>query len=116
MLYARSVFEKSFEAKISDQELGIVAASWVPDSCQILTFSKLCIKATVYSLVDHKQYIIKSPKSHEGGFAFSNNKKFLAMAEKRDGKDFIGVYYCLNWRLVSVEHLSSSTSLLKPPI
>jgi hypothetical protein len=102
VLYARSVFEKFQEAKITDHELGIVAAYWVPDSCQILTFSRLNIKATVYSLVDHKQYIIKSPKSHEGGFSFSNNRQFLAMAEKRDGKDYIGVYYCLNWRLVSV--------------
>lgn len=91
--------------KITDVELAIVHAVWVPDSCQILTFSKLNIKATIYNLTDNKQYIIKSPKSYENGFCFSNNKKFLAIAEKRENKDYIGIYYCLNWRLVNVREL-----------
>ena len=96
------VLDKTFEAKISDPELSIVHAVWVPDSYQIMTYSKLGIKATIYNLIDSKQYILKSPKSHEGCYAFSHNQKFLAIAEKRENKDYIGVYYCMNWRLVSV--------------
>jgi hypothetical protein len=102
-LYARAILDKTFEAKITDSELGIVNALWVPDSCQILTFSKLNIKATVYNLLDSKQYIIRWPKSSEGCYAFSHNRKFLAVAEKREGKDYVGIYYCMNWRLVSVD-------------
>lgn len=34
-------------------------------------------------------------------WAFSSNKKFLAVAERRDKKDYIGIYYCLNWQLVN---------------
>ena len=51
--------------------------------------------------MDQKQYIIRWPKAAEGCFAFSHNRKFLAVGERRDNKDFVGVYYCLNWRLVS---------------
>ena len=93
-MYARSIFDKSFEAKITDVELGIVHAVWVPDSYQVMTFSKLSIKTTIYNLAEQKQYIIKSPKGHEGCYAFSHNRRFLAIAEKREYKDYIGVYYC----------------------
>ena len=78
-----------------------------------MTFSKLSIKATIYNLAEQKQYIIKSPKGHEGCYAFSHNRRFLAIAEKREYKDYIGVYYCQNWRLVSVGTPYPSTSKAK---
>lgn len=98
----RAIHDKTFEAKMIDPELGIAHAVWVPDSAQILIYSKMNIKATAYSLADRKQYLIRNPKAPEGGYAFANNQKFVAIAEKREGRDHIGIYYCLNWRLVSV--------------
>ena len=72
-----------------------------------MTFSDWGIKATIYNLLEEKQLIMKNPKSADKAFAFSNNKKFLAIAEKRNGKDFIGIYYCENWQLMNVRPLIS---------
>lgn len=102
MIYARAIFDAKYEARISDPDNGFSHVCWVPDGCQLLTFCKLMLKAMIYCLSDRKQYMIKNPKNFEGGYSFSHNRRFLAMAEKRDGKDYIGIYYCMNWRLVSV--------------
>ena len=69
------------------------------------------LKITIYNLISKEQSIIKGPKNHEKGifsgkikilaWAFSSNKKFLAVAERRDKKDFIAIYYCMNWQLVN---------------
>jgi len=67
-----------------------------------MTFSDSGIKATIYNLSDDKQYILKSPKSSDNCFSFSKSKKFLAIAEKRQNEDFIGIYYCQNWQLMNV--------------
>ena len=101
LVEARGLYDDTFKAKIGDQAVGIVAAHWVPDSRQIMTFSDMNLKLTVYNLITKDQSIIKSPKSHEKAWAFSSNNKFLAVAERREKKDYIGIYYCMNWQLVN---------------
>ena len=88
------MYDPSFQVLIKDPELKIINAVWVPDSMQIMTFSDLGLKATIYNLPEQKQMILKDPKRPDGAFAFSNNKKYLAIAEKRSAKEFVGIYYC----------------------
>lgn len=107
LVEARGLYDDQFKAKVSDSAVGIVAAHWVPDSRQIMTFSDMNLKLTIYNLITKEQSIIKSPKSHEKAWAFSSNKKFLAVAERREKKDYIGIYYCMNWQLVNYFHAST---------
>ncbi len=46
------------------------------------------------------------------GISFSSNGKFMALAERRDAKDYIGIYYCNDWKLVNVEFTSLFFNLL----
>jgi hypothetical protein len=44
---------------------------------------------------------VKSPKLTDKGISFTSNGKFMALAERRESKDFIGIYYCGDWTLVN---------------
>jgi hypothetical protein len=54
MVWARAVYDPSFQVTIKDKEFKIMNAVWVPDSMQIMTFSDCGIKATIYNLLDQK--------------------------------------------------------------
>ena len=49
------------------------------------------------------QAYISQPKSlPPKGIAFTDNKKFAAILEKKDAKDMVGVYYAGNeWKMVN---------------
>jgi len=46
------------------------------------------------------QYI-KQPKYPDRGISFTSDGKFMALAERRETKDYIGIYYCGDWKLVN---------------
>ena len=107
MVEARSIAEEDWVCKVEDNVTGIVNARWTPDSRHIITFSDFQMKASIYSLVDKSIYYIKYPKFADKGLCFSNDGKFMAIAERRDAKDYIGVYYCGNWKLLN--HFQTDT-------
>lgn len=96
---------------------------WVPDSRHFITVSDFQLHATVWSLTDGAKYIIRNPKlGGAEGFTFSPESDFLAVAERHECKvrsedwcpapslgltlfawmqDFIGVYDCASWELVT---------------
>ena len=107
MLEARSVAEEDWLCKIEDNLAGIVFARWTPASRHIITFSDFQLKASIYSLADKNVYYIKNPKYPDKGLTFSNDGKFMALAERRDAKDYIGIYYCGSWKLLN--HFQTDT-------
>ena len=38
------------------------------------------------------------------GISFTSDGKFMALAERKDSKDYIGVYCTQDWKLVNVIH------------
>ena len=80
---------------------GILSARWIPDSQQIMTVSKFCLRATIYSLTDGKEYYIKNPKFADRGCDFTVDGKFMCLAERKDAKDYLGIYYTNGWTLVN---------------
>jgi len=44
---------------------------------------------------------IKNPKHSDRGISFTSNGKFMALAERDNCKDFIGIYYCGDWKLMN---------------
>ena len=73
----------------------MVAAIWTPDSRQIITFTDLQLRATVWNLTESAPTAyIKAPKLvPPKGVDFSSNGKFMALVERKEGKDWISIYY-----------------------
>jgi len=107
MVEARSISEEDWLCKIEDNLAGVVFARWTPDSRHIITFSDFQLKASIYSLVDKNIYYIKNPKFPDKGLTFSNDGKFMALAERREAKDYVGIYFCGNWKLLN--HFQTDT-------
>ncbi|ETP35808.1 hypothetical protein F442_16138 [Phytophthora nicotianae P10297] len=97
-----SVQDASWTCKISEGVAGLVHARWTPDVRHVVTVSDFQLHATVWSLEDPTaRCSIRSPKLAADGLSFSNNGAFLAVVERHDCKDFIGVYSCESWELTT---------------
>ncbi|KAG1687020.1 hypothetical protein DVH05_005760 [Phytophthora capsici] len=97
-----SVLDASWTCKISEGVAGLVHARWTPDAHHVVTVSDFQLHATVWSLEDPTaRCIIRSPKLAADGLSFSSNGDFLAVAERHDCKDFIGIYSCESWELTA---------------
>lgn len=69
-----------------------------------MTFSQFNIRVNIWTLVDQKLAgCISNPKMlPPKGLSFSKNKKFAALAEKKDGKERVSIYYAGNkWDMVN---------------
>lgn len=76
-------------------------ARWAPDSRRLLTTCEFNLRITIWSLIDRSTAYINYPKYAEKGVAFTSNGYFMALAERKESKDFIGIYYVGDWTLVS---------------
>jgi len=84
--------------------MNMVGQIWAPDSRQIITFSDLQLRATVWSLVESKATaFIRNPKLvPPKGISITKNKKFMAILERREAKDWVAIYYTVaDWKLVN---------------
>lgn len=93
--------EEDWYCRIEDNLAGVLNAIWTPDSRQIITFSDFQLKATIYNLSTKTQSIFRNPKYIDKGYGFSHNGKFLALAERREGKDYVGIYFIGDWKLLN---------------
>ena len=76
-----------------------MACYWSPDSRHVLTMSDFQLRITLWSLVSKSVAYIKHPKLSQKGLDFSKDGKFMALAERRDCKDFISIFDCSSWQL-----------------
>ena len=58
------------------------------------------MRATIWSLLVKSSSYIQYPKYHDKGHGFRPDGQYLALLERHDGKDTVGVYSCANWKLV----------------
>jgi WD40 repeat protein len=86
-------------------------ARWSPDSRRILTVCDFNVKMTIWSLIDRSTCYINFPKYADKGVSFTYNGYFMALAERKEAKDYIGIYYIGDWTLVS--HFPVETSDLQ---
>lgn len=78
--------------KIDEGPLGVAHARWAPDGRHVLTSSDHAMRLTVWSLLDRSVCYIRAPKLPVAGIAFSADGRWLAIAERREGVDSVGVY------------------------
>lgn len=109
-IWSRSNHE--WKCTIFQKGAGISHARFSPDGRHILVTSDFQIKITVYSLYNqHNVATILNPKHTKKGLAFSPNGKYMALAERRDGKDYISIIITDTWEMVksfsaNTKHLS----------
>ncbi len=99
--YVKNLTDNDWNCKIDEGIAGLAGVRWVPDSRQVITVSDFQLRLTVWSLVDKSTSYIRNPKfAGDRGLCFSSDGKFMALAERRDGKDYVGIYYCGDWTLM----------------
>ena len=83
---------------------GIEGVHWAPDSRQILTYASNLLRVSIWSLVNSRLagYISNPKMLPPKGLTFTENNKFAALAERKDAKDVVGIYYAGNdWKMVT---------------
>ena len=78
---------------------GITDIRWSPDSRHIIAMAEFNIKLTIWSLVQKLVRYIKFPKNRTC-VEFSPNGQYLAVIERRDGKDCLSLFNSAkDWRV-----------------
>ncbi|KAG9286963.1 hypothetical protein G9A89_001201 [Geosiphon pyriformis] len=91
-VYIWGVYDEEWNAKIEEGTVGLTNAKWSPDGRSVLCFSDFQRHVTFNS-----RNILKKVNRET---SFLDGKYFI-LAERRDGKDYIGIYDCNNaWRLL----------------
>eukprot|EP00468_Gymnochlora_sp_CCMP2014_P008993 CAMPEP_0167763550 /NCGR_PEP_ID=MMETSP0110_2-20121227/13449_1 /TAXON_ID=629695 /ORGANISM="Gymnochlora sp., Strain CCMP2014" /LENGTH=456 /DNA_ID=CAMNT_0007650675 /DNA_START=187 /DNA_END=1557 /DNA_ORIENTATION=+ len=95
-----SLYDKKWACKITEGAAGISGAYWAPTSQHVVTVQDFQIRLTIWSLCENNRWIVERPKYADRGIKFSNNGKFLAVLERRDFKDMMGIYSCKTFELL----------------
>lgn len=84
-----------------------MASCWSPDGRHILNTTEFHLRITVWSLCTKSVSYIKYPKACQQGIAFTKDGRYMAVAERRDCKDFVSLFVCSNWQLL--RHFDTET-------
>eukprot|EP01116_Phalansterium_solitarium_P013688 TRINITY_DN31089_c0_g1_i1.p1 TRINITY_DN31089_c0_g1~~TRINITY_DN31089_c0_g1_i1.p1 ORF type:complete len:435 (+),score=-30.91 TRINITY_DN31089_c0_g1_i1:109-1413(+) len=95
-----SLTEPGWTCKIDEGIAGLSHARWGPSGRHILTVSDFQVRLTVWSLLDRATFYIKNPKFSSQGLSFSPDGKMMALAERKDCKDFVSLFSCDSWELL----------------
>lgn len=101
VLQAFAVLDSQWTAKINLGVSGLTGARWAPDSRQILVTTEFQLRLSIWSFVNKSVAHIKNPKFSDKGLAFSSEGKFMALVERHECRDYVGVYFTHDWQLVS---------------
>ena len=98
----RSIQNENYKCTIDEPIQGISHALFSPDSLHILTINQHVTKLTIRSLLNKSLLFINLPKFAKKGLRFSSQGKgnFMALAERREAKDIIGIYYIQKWACI----------------
>ncbi|XP_030639387.1 WD repeat-containing protein WRAP73 [Chanos chanos] len=102
-----SLEQPDWHCKIDEGSIGLVSSRWSPDGRHILNTTEFHLRITVWSLCNKSVSYIKYPKACQKGMDFSSDGRYMALAERRDCKDFISVFVCDDWHLL--RHFETET-------
>ncbi|NXH18767.1 WRP73 protein, partial [Bucco capensis] len=102
-----SLEQPAWHCKIDEGSAGLVASCWSPDGRHILNTTEFHLRITVWSLCTKSVSYIKYPKACQQGLVFSRDGRYMAVAERRDCKDFISIFVCTDWHLL--RHFDTET-------
>ena len=95
----RNIENDNFICAIDEGIQGMSNALFSPNSTHILSFNQNVAKLTIRSLLDKSTFFISLPKFAKKGLSFSCQGKgnFMALAERKDTRDIIGIYFIKKW-------------------
>ncbi|XP_066463471.1 WD repeat-containing protein WRAP73 isoform X2 [Eleutherodactylus coqui] len=102
-----SLEQPDWHCKIDEGSAGLVSSCWSPDGRHILNTTEFHLRITLWSLSAKSVSYIKYPKACQKGMAFTSNGQHMALAERRDCKDYISIFVCNDWRLL--RHFETDT-------
>ncbi|VTJ91880.1 Hypothetical predicted protein, partial [Marmota monax] len=65
------------------------------------------LRITVWSLCTKSVSYIKYPKACQQGVTFTRDGRYMALAERRDCKDYVSIFVCSDWQLL--RHFDTDT-------
>ncbi|XP_073417808.1 WD repeat-containing protein WRAP73 isoform X1 [Dendrobates tinctorius] len=102
-----SLEQSDWHCKIDEGSAGLVSSCWSPDGRHILNTTEFHLRITLWSLSAKSVSYIKYPKACQKGIAFTSDGRHMALAERRDCKDYISIFVCNDWRLL--RHFETDT-------
>ncbi|KAM8831088.1 WD repeat-containing protein WRAP73 [Synchiropus picturatus] len=102
-----SLEQPDWHCKIDEGSIGLVASRWSPDGRHILNTTEFHLRITVWSLCTKAVSYIKYPKACHKGIDFTRDGSYMALAERRDCKDYVSVFVCDDWHLL--RHFETET-------
>uniref|UniRef100_A0A3Q2QM63 WD repeat containing, antisense to TP73 n=1 Tax=Fundulus heteroclitus TaxID=8078 RepID=A0A3Q2QM63_FUNHE len=97
-----SLEQPEWHCKIDEGSIGLVSSRWSPDGRHILNTTEFHLRITVWSLCTKAVSYIKYPKACQKGIDFSRDGRYMALAERRDCKDYVSIFVCDDWHLLRV--------------
>ena len=92
--------QPEWNCKIDEGSSRLIGCYWSADSRHVLTMSDFHLRLTLWSLVNKTVSYIKYPKLTRSGLEFSPDGQYMALAERRDCKDYISIFNAEKWSLV----------------
>uniref|UniRef100_A0A3P9J0B4 WD repeat containing, antisense to TP73 n=1 Tax=Oryzias latipes TaxID=8090 RepID=A0A3P9J0B4_ORYLA len=102
-----SLEQPDWHCKIDEGSIGLVSSRWSPDGRHILNTTEFHLRITVWSLCTKAVSYIKYPKACQKGLDFSKDGCYMALAERRDCKDYVSIFVCDDWHLL--RHFEAET-------
>ncbi|XP_064779235.1 WD repeat-containing protein WRAP73 [Oncorhynchus masou masou] len=102
-----SLEQPDWYCKIDEGSIGLVSSRWSPDGRHILNTTEFHLRVTVWSLCTKAVSYIKYPKACQKGIDFSRDGCYMALAERRDCRDYVSVFVCDDWHLL--RHFETET-------
>ncbi|XP_004607262.1 WD repeat-containing protein WRAP73 [Sorex araneus] len=102
-----SLEQPEWHCRIDEGSAGLVASCWSPDGRHVLNTTEFHLRITVWSLCTKSVSYIKYPKACQQGIAFTLDGRHMAVAERRDCKDYVSVFVCGDWQLL--RHFETDT-------
>ena len=96
----RNIENPKWYCSIDEGVQGMKYSLFSPDSFHILTISDHNIKLSIRSLIDKSLLYINYPKFSKKGLSFTSKGNFMALAERNNAKDIIGIYYVNKWTCI----------------
>ena len=98
----RNLFDDNYICTIDEGIQGMSYSLFSPDSLHVLSINENITKLYIRSLKNKVLFFINFPKFSKRGIAFSSagEGNFMALAERKDARDIIGIYYILKWACI----------------
>jgi WD40 repeat protein len=102
---------QEWTCRIDEGSAGLMAARWSPDGRHVLTSADFQLRTTVWSLVSQQVHYLKFPKFPcKVGCAFSGDGAYMAVLERSECKDRIGIFACKTWDMVGNFAIATTVS------